>query len=69
MAKGHVVVDETPIGNFGEIEGPSRWIDRTAKCFANLSPATTSHATYTDCFSMEKADRKSCERNDIQGHP
>jgi adenylate cyclase, class 2 len=28
---GHVVVDETPIGNFGEIEGPSRWIDRIAK--------------------------------------
>ena len=27
---GHVVVDETPIGNFGEIEGPARWIDRTA---------------------------------------
>ena len=29
--KGHVVVDETPIGNFGEIEGAVRWIDRTAK--------------------------------------
>jgi len=29
--KGHVVVDETPIGNFGEIEGPARWIDQTAK--------------------------------------
>ena len=29
--KGHVVVDETPIGNFGEIEGGARWIDRTAK--------------------------------------
>jgi adenylate cyclase class 2 len=28
---GHVVVDETPIGNFGEIEGPSRWIDSTAR--------------------------------------
>jgi adenylate cyclase, class 2 len=28
--KGHVVVDETPIGNFGEIEGPPRWIDTTA---------------------------------------
>jgi adenylate cyclase class 2 len=28
---GHVVVDKTPIGNFGEIEGSSRWIDRTAK--------------------------------------
>lgn len=29
--KGHVVVDETPIGNFCEIEGPPRWIDMTAK--------------------------------------
>jgi adenylate cyclase class 2 len=29
--KGHVVVDETPIGNFCEIEGPPRWIDTTAK--------------------------------------
>jgi len=29
--KGHVVVDETPIGNFCEIEGKSRWIDATAK--------------------------------------
>jgi len=29
--KGHVVIDETPIGNFGEIEGPPRWIDHTAK--------------------------------------
>src|SRR4030081_171903 len=28
---GHVVLDETPIRNFGEIEGPSRWIDRTAR--------------------------------------
>jgi adenylate cyclase class 2 len=29
--KGHVVVDETPVGNFGEIEGAPRWIDATAK--------------------------------------
>jgi adenylate cyclase class 2 len=29
--RGHVVVDETPIGCFGEIEGPARWIDRTAR--------------------------------------
>ncbi|MGH9521912.1 MAG: class IV adenylate cyclase [Terriglobales bacterium] len=28
---GHVVLDETPIGNLGEIEGPPRWIDRTAR--------------------------------------
>jgi len=29
--KGHVVIDETPIGNFCEVEGPPRWIDATAK--------------------------------------
>jgi adenylate cyclase class 2 len=29
--KGHVVIDETPIGNFCEIEGKARWIDATAK--------------------------------------
>ena len=28
--KGQVVMDETPIGNFCEIEGPPRWIDATA---------------------------------------
>ena len=29
--KGQVVVDETPIGSFCEIEGPGRWIEATAK--------------------------------------
>ncbi len=29
--KGHVVLDETPIGFFGEIEGPAHWIDQTAR--------------------------------------
>jgi adenylate cyclase class 2 len=29
--KGHVVLDETPIGNMAEIEGAPRWIDQTAK--------------------------------------
>ncbi|MGA9506047.1 MAG: CYTH domain-containing protein, partial [Terriglobales bacterium] len=28
---GQVVLDKTPIGNFGEIEGPARWIDHTAR--------------------------------------
>jgi len=35
--KGHVVVDETPIGNFCEIEGPPRWIDATAKKLGVMS--------------------------------
>lgn len=29
--RGAIVVDRTPIGNFGEIEGAPRWIDSTAK--------------------------------------
>ena len=28
--EGHVVVDETPIGNFAEIEGPAEWIHSVA---------------------------------------
>src|SRR5258708_6560845 len=40
--KGHVVVDKTPIGNFGEIEGAARWIDRTAKA---LGIARTDYIT------------------------
>ena len=28
--EGHCVIDETPIGNFAELEGTPEWIDRTA---------------------------------------
>jgi adenylate cyclase class 2 len=28
--EGHCVVDETPIGNYAELEGPAKWIDETA---------------------------------------
>jgi adenylate cyclase class 2 len=47
--KGQVVVDETPMGNFGEIEGPSRWIDRTAQALqvARSDYITT---TYSELF-------------------
>lgn len=47
--KGHVVVDETPIGNFGEIEGPSRWIDATAKTLG-ISPDQYITQTYAGLF-------------------
>jgi len=28
--QGHIVIDETPIGNFAEVEGPAEWIDKVA---------------------------------------
>lgn len=28
--RGHVVIDQTPIGNFAELEGSPEWIDRVA---------------------------------------
>ena len=31
--RGHVTLDETPIGVYIELEGPAGWIDRTAKAF------------------------------------
>jgi len=46
---GHVVLDETPIGNFGEIEGPSRWIDRTARALG-INPAHYITQTYAELF-------------------
>ena len=46
---GHVVIDETPIGNYGEIEGPARWIDRTARALG-IKPADYLTHTYADLF-------------------
>jgi adenylate cyclase class 2 len=45
QGQGHCVVDETPIGNFAELEGPSDWIDRAA---AALSVAP--HELMTDSY-------------------
>jgi adenylate cyclase class 2 len=55
---GHVVLDETPLGNFGEIEGPPRWIDRTA---AKLGIASSDYITqtYADIFFTWKRKTRS----------
>jgi adenylate cyclase class 2 len=47
--KGHVVLDETPIGDFGEIEGPPRWIDRTARALG-IGPGDYITQTYAPMF-------------------
>jgi len=51
--KGNVVVDETPIGNFGEIEGPARWIDRTAHLL-QIQQSDYITDTYTELFFQWK---------------
>jgi adenylate cyclase class 2 len=40
--EGHCVVDETPIGNYAEFEGPADWIDRAA---ARLAVQPTDYIT------------------------
>lgn len=46
---GEVTLDETPIGNIAEIEGPARWIDRTAKALG-ISRAAYITKNYATLF-------------------
>lgn len=70
--KGQVVVDETPIGNFCEIEGPSRWIDATAKKLG-VSPADYITKNYATLFADWKQETKSPAKemtfNAVKGCP
>ena len=61
--KGHVVVDETPIGDFGEIEGTAAWIDRTAKKLG-LAPADYITASYAGLFFAWK-DKTASPANEM----
>lgn len=55
--KGHVVIDQTPIGDFGEIEGRSRWIDSTARALAIPAEHYLKQA-YTELFFAWKKQTK-----------
>jgi adenylate cyclase, class 2 len=59
--KGHVVVDETPIGNFGEIEGAVRWIDRTARALG-IARADYITQTYAPMFFEWKRRTRSAAK-------
>jgi len=64
--KGQVVVDETPIGNFGEIEGAPRWIDRTAQ-HLYIQPSHYITGTYAELFfQWKKLTRSSAEEMTFQ---
>jgi len=55
---GHVVLDETPIGNYGEIEGPPQWIDTTARLL-HISPEQYITLSYAELFADWKRKAKS----------
>src|ERR1700691_4684112 len=49
--EGHCVVDETPIGDFAELEGPAEWIDRAAARLG-VSQAEYSTLSYGRLFEQ-----------------
>jgi adenylate cyclase, class 2 len=55
---GHVVLDETPIGTYGEIEGPPQWIDATARLL-HIEPAQYITLSYAELFAAWKRKTKS----------
>ena len=55
---GHVVIDETPIGDFGEIEGQPQWIDATARRL-NISVKSYIKESYAELFTAWKRKTRS----------
>lgn len=60
--QGQVVLDHTPIGNVAEIEGKSRWIDRTAKALG-ISSQDYITKSYAELFFDWKRKTKSKAEN------
>jgi len=60
--RGHVVVDETPIGNLAEIEGDAEWIDEVAR---KIGVQESDYITlnYASLFDEWKKRTKSGARN------
>lgn len=58
----HVVVDETPIGDFAELEGPPAWIDATLERLG-IDPATCITESYGRLFLAWKERTGSAAQN------
>ena len=54
---GHIMLDETAVGVYLELEGPSRWIDHTAKTFG-FSPETWITSSYVTLYNEWCAARR-----------
>jgi adenylate cyclase, class 2 len=63
---GHVVLDETPVGNFGEIEGPAEWIDAVAARL-NIDHDQYITLSYSELF-LEWKQRTGSEATDMLFH-
>lgn len=59
---GHVVLDKTPIGTFGEIEGPPRWIDGTARALG-IARSDYVTKTYAELFLDWKRSSRNKAKN------
>jgi len=55
---GHCVIDETPIGNYAELEGPSEWIDRAALRLG-VDPADYITLSYGRLFDQWRQQHRS----------
>ena len=58
----HLVIDETPIGTFAELEGPIAWIDSTLKSLA-IDPNSCLSDSYGRLFTVWKERTESPAEN------
>jgi len=56
--EGHCVVDETPIGNYAELEGPAAWIDHAAARLG-VDPADYITLSYGRLFDLWRQQHNS----------
>jgi adenylate cyclase class 2 len=56
--EGHCVVDETPIGNYAELEGSAEWIDRAAARLG-VAPAQYITLSYGRLFELWRGEHNS----------
>ena len=52
-SRGHLVLDQTPIGTYAELEGPAKWIDAMAKRLGLTQRDYITH-TYAELFGEWK---------------
>jgi adenylate cyclase class 2 len=60
--EGHCVIDETPIGNYAELEGSSEWIDRIASRL-EIDPADYITLSYGRLFDLWREQHSSAAQD------